>query len=115
MTSNPTAAPKIFVGDIGTVFSARILDENDAVVNISTATTLEMRFRKPGGIVVVQTAILETDGSDGKMRYVSIASDIDTDGAWRSQGHVSFPGDLNYSSSIYQFTVDPILDASWTP
>jgi hypothetical protein len=74
-----------------------------------------MRFRKPDGTVKVETAVPETDGSDGLMRYVSKASDIDQDGAWRSQGRVAFPGGLNYSSSIYKFTVDPILDASWTP
>lgn len=114
MTSSSTV-PKIFVGDEGTVFRARILDESDDVVNIGTATKLEMRFRKPGGVVVTKTASLESDGSDGIMRYVTVAEDIDTDGAWRSQGYVEFPGNLKYSSSIYKFTVDPILDADWTP
>lgn len=114
MTSSSTV-PTIFVGDVGTVFRARILDENDDVVDIGTASTLEMRFRKPGGTVVTKTASLEGDGSAGYMRYVSVAEDIDEDGAWRSQGHVAFPGNLNYSSSIYKFTVDPILDADWTP
>lgn len=109
--------PEIYAGDIGTVFRARILDENDSVVDISSATTLEMRFRKPGGAVDVQTASLDTDGTDGYLRYVTIAGDIDKgeEGAWRCQGHVQFPGGLNYSSSIYKFTVLPILDADWTP
>lgn len=115
MTSSSTEVPTVFVGDVGTVFSARILDENDDVVDIGTASKLEMRFRKPGGVVVVKTASMEGDGSGGYMRYVTIADDISEDGAWRSQGYVEFPGGLKYSSSIYQFTVDPILDADWTP
>lgn len=117
MTSNSTAVPVIYAGDVGTVFRARILDQNNEAVNISTASLLEMRFRNPDGTVTAKTASLDGDGSDGYLRYVTVADDIPvgSEGAWRSQGHVQFPGGLNYSSSLYQFTVEPILDANWTP
>lgn len=109
--------PEIFAGDVGTVFRARILDEEDNVVDVSTASLLEMRFRKPGGTVDVQTASLDTDGKDGYIRYVTQSGDINIgdEGAWRVQGRIQFPGGLNYSSTIYRFTVYPILDANWTP
>jgi hypothetical protein len=41
---------QIHLGDIGTEFQVRILDENKAVVNVASATTKSIIFKKPSGI-----------------------------------------------------------------
>lgn len=96
--------------DIGTIFEVTLLDTNKAVFDISSATTLELRFKKPdpNAAIVVKTASLSTDGTDGKMRYVTIADDLDMAGDWKLQGYVSTAIWTGFSS-IGQFEVQPNL------
>ena len=71
-------AAEIHVGDKGTVFEATMRDENGAIVNLSTATLLQIVFAKPDGSVVTKTAAMSTNGSDGKLRWTtSASSDLD--------------------------------------
>lgn len=79
---------EIHKGSIGVAFRATILDQNDAVVDISAATVKEMIFKKPNGEVVTQDALFVTDGTDGRMQYVSASGDLDVVGLWRHQAHI---------------------------
>lgn len=74
--------------DIGTIFRGTIVDQDDGVVDISTATTKEILFRKPGGQILTKIASFTTDGTDGKLQYQSISGDLDTIGVWSIQAHV---------------------------
>lgn len=80
---------EIHLNDIGTVFTATILDEDDAVVDISTYTPKQLIFTKPSATKVTQTASFVTDGTDGQIKYTSIAGDLDEEGLWQLQGIVS--------------------------
>lgn len=91
------------LNDIGTAFTATIRDESGVVVNIAGGT-FQMRFRKPDATVVDKTATLVTDGSDGKIQYVSISGDIDQSGEWRVQGVVTLSGST-FRSTIKRFNV----------
>jgi hypothetical protein len=81
----------IRVGDIGTVFRLTIVDEVEDVVNISAATTTEIRFQKPDETSVDQDAAFTTDGVDGEIQYVTIADDLDVSGKWKIQAYIVTP------------------------
>jgi threonine dehydrogenase-like Zn-dependent dehydrogenase len=85
-----------------------ITDETGAAVNIASASTKTLTFRKPSGKVVPQTAVLVNTGTDGKMKYVAVAGDIDETGVWSWQGRVAVSGG-DWKTDIFQFTVQPVL------
>jgi hypothetical protein len=74
-------------GDTGTWIELTISDEA-GVVDVSTATTKEIHARKPSGTTVTWTAVFTTDGTDGKIRYQTLAATLDEVGTWVLQGHV---------------------------
>ncbi len=78
----------IRLNDVGTLFKATIVDENDAIVDISSATIMEFIFLKPNKTTLTTTATLYTDGTDGIMKYATVAGDIDQSGSFKVQGHV---------------------------
>jgi hypothetical protein len=94
----------IHVDEAGTIFERTIKDQDDVIVDISGATTKEIIFRKPTGVSVVKEAINSTDGTDGKMRYLAAADDLDTEGYWQWQAHIVFPSGEWYTD-ILQFEV----------
>ena len=93
----------IRVGDIGTTFRATILD-NGVTKDISSATVMQLTFRKPDGTEVTKTAVWTTDGTDGKMQYVAVLNDLNLAGRWVVQGYVETPAG-KWHSSLYNFLV----------
>lgn len=77
---------EIHVGDTGTVFEITIKDDM-SVVDVSGATTKQIFFLKPDETVLTKTAAYVTDGSDGKIKYISLADDFDAEGAWGIQAY----------------------------
>jgi len=98
------AKGEIRVGDIGTVFELTIKDQDDQVVPINQATVKEITLKKPSGTKVTKTAVFSTDGTDGKMRYTSVADDLDVAGDWSYQGYVELP-DGKWKTDIHSFRV----------
>lgn len=100
------ACEEIHVNDIGTVFRGTVYEDCDAqtLVDISTASVMVMYFQKPDGSVVTQTAVFSTDGTDGKMQYTTIASDLDQAGSWKMQGKVTLPAG-DWHTDIHKFKV----------
>ena len=78
------SANEIHQDDIGTAFTITVQDDTTAV-NISTATTRQIKFKKPSGTVLIKTGVFVTDGTDGKLRYTSVADDLDEAGKWYLQ------------------------------
>lgn len=97
------------VGDFGTIFETTVVDEDEVVQDISSASTKNMIFRKPDGTVVTQTTALSTDGTDGKCRYTTVDGDIDMAGEWQRQVHIAVGGG-EWHTSITVFDVDENLD-----
>ena len=97
------AANEIHVGDIGTVFEVTLMD-GSSVVDLSSATTKELVFRKPDGVKLTKTAAFKTDGTDGIITYTSVTDDLDTAGTWRLQAHVVIGGGT-WRSDIGDFKV----------
>ncbi len=99
-------AENIHVGDIGTVFEITIVDDNDAAIDISTATTLQIIFKKPNNRgTLTKTATFTNSGTDGKLEYATISGDLDTAGLWYIQGKVVEATYTN-SSEIDSFLVE---------
>ena len=100
------AEDEIHVGDAGTELIGTILDTCDtrAVADISAATTKEFVFKRPDGTTFTKTAVFVTDGSDGQIRYLSVAADFDMAGWWRIQGHV-IEGSQNHHTKKATFKV----------
>lgn len=99
----------IHVDDVGTIFKVLIKDDDTgAALDIRTATTLQLKFKKPQSPTVTKTAVFTTDGSDGYIQYPVIAGDLDISGKWSVQGFVS-GGGYDNSSEIGTFTVHPNL------
>ncbi len=84
------------LNDIGTIFRSTI-KESGVAVDISAATTLTMRFRKPSGTTVNQTAVFTIDGVNGQLEYVIVSGDLDEVGVWLRQPFVDLPGSPAWS------------------
>ena len=90
------SANEIHQNVICTAFTITIQDDT-TVVNISSATTRQIKFKKPSGTVVTKTASFVTDGTDGKLSYVTIADDLDEAGKWYLQVYLVITGWTGHS------------------
>ena len=105
----PDDIEKLQVGDVGTAFRIRILDDGD-VVDLSSCTLKQIIFKKPDDTVVEETAVFYTDGIDGYIQYVSVDGDIDQTGKWKYQGYVEF-NTLSWHTNYVSFLVKDNLEA----
>lgn len=91
-------ASEIHEGDIGTKLLITITDDG-SVVDISSASTLSIFIKKPNGTVLSRTGTLETDGTDGKMYYITLAGDLDVAGNYKIQAKVVLTSGSYFSST----------------
>lgn len=94
---------EIHKDDIGTEFLLTVKD-GTLPVDISSATTIEILFQKPGtpAVILTKVAAFKTTGVDGKITYTTLAGDLDTVGLWRYQAHVIFSGkDMKSSKNTF--------------
>lgn len=95
---------EIHVSDIGTVFEATIKDD-ETVVDISSAlVTKNLIFKNAAGTSKTKAGSFTTDGTDGLLRYVTVADDLDDAGKWQVQANIVLTTGT-WSSSIYKFDV----------
>lgn len=92
------------IGDIGTAFTIQVVDEDGQAIDLSTASLLQIIFKKPSSARLVKTATLTTDGKDGQMQYVSVDGDLDQTGGWQMQPRITIGGST-WSGSVVTFTV----------
>lgn len=93
---------QIHINDIGTELIVTIKDDG-AVVDISGASTMTIVIKKPDGESLTKTASLYTDGTDGKMEYITQSGDIDQAGLYKIQGIVVLDsGTFHTSISSFQ-------------
>jgi hypothetical protein len=76
------------VGDAGTIFRLTIRDQDGGVVNLSGATLTSIIFYRPDGSQMTKIAEFYTDGTDGIIQYVALASDLNRAGDWKIEGRV---------------------------
>jgi hypothetical protein len=89
--SSCESSNKVYVGDIGTEI---ILDAKE---DISTATTVEIRYKKPDGTTGAWTgAVYDTT----KGRYVTVSGDLDQAGSWYLQLYVVLPSWSGHGETV---------------
>ena len=97
------------LNDINIAIRLTMTKESDSsVLDISSATTKQIIITKPSGEKLTKTATNVTDGTDGKMQYLTITDDLDEFGDYEVQGHIVI-GSLDIHTTIGQFKVDGVL------
>ena len=90
------------------VLKFKTRDPDDAclftTVDIPTATGLSLEVRKPSGALVSLPGLLYGDGTDGKMKYTTVAGDLDEVGNYEMQG-AAVIGGWNGRSDKHRFMV----------
>lgn len=79
---------KIQLLNIGITFLVTVRDQDGNIVDLSAASLKNIILVKPDRTKMTKTADFYTDGSDGKIKYVSVANDLDVIGIWRIQAYV---------------------------
>lgn len=92
------------LGDVAVALVVQIVDPDGAVINISAASNMKIKLRMPDGTTKNFTAVLYTNGSDGKMLYTTLAGDLGQTGTYQIQGKLSVGGGLK-SSFVGTFDV----------
>ena len=96
-------ANEIHVNDIGTQFMLTVKDGSTAV-NISGASTKQITIKKPSGTSITVSTTFDSDGTDGKMYYNTVADDLDEAGSYKLQGKVAIT-DGTFYTDITTFKV----------
>jgi hypothetical protein len=89
------------VGDIG--FEVILIITREGVaLDVAPASSLQMLFRAPDGRSKTFTALLKTDGTDGKVYYrTAAASDLDMAGIWETQVKLTLGSFTGYTSRAF--------------
>lgn len=96
---------RIHVGDVGTELVVAVTDQLGADVDLSGASGLTIYLTHPDGTTLAKTAVVDTDGTDGLMKYVTQAGDLSAKGTWKIQGYVSGAGGWSGSTREGTFEV----------
>ena len=96
-------ANEIHQNDIGTAFTITIQDGTTAV-DISTATTKKIVFKKPSCTKLTYDTAFVSDGTDGKIKYNVVAGDLDEVGTYKLQSYVVI-SDGTFYTDITSFKV----------
>ena len=103
------------LSDVGNILILTVM-EDDVAKDISDATVKEYFIKRPNEITVKVTASFNTDGTDGKLKYVFVATDLDFVGLYEVQVSLETPL-WDGKSTSYFFTVRETLSfviASWS-
>lgn len=92
------------VADIGNRITLVVVDEDNAAVDISTASVKQFVLRKPDGTTATKTATFTTDGTDGSLYYLVESGLLDQTGVWTVQAIVTFGG-ATYHGQFVEFAV----------
>lgn len=101
------ANSEIHVGDTGIDFLITVMD-GTSVLNLSLASATVLRLQKPSGEYITRNMRMHTNGTDGKLVYTFVGSDLDQEGTWRFQIYL-IVGAEQKSSNISRFKVYPNL------
>lgn len=104
-------AADIHVGDVGTSLVVAVVDEAGDPVDVSAATERTIYLTRPDGTILTRTAVNDTTGVDGLIRYDTVANatlpvDFSQSGNWTIEGFVDL-GAAEWSTAATTFVVAP--------
>ena len=86
------------------------LKQDGPAVDISSYTTKEMFLVDPDGVASsAKTAIFDSDGTDGKLKYTILTSEIDAVGNWNVFARIK-KANVELTSAPLEFRVKARLD-----
>lgn len=114
----------VFVGQAGVDIRVQFVTPEDDIINVSSATTKQIRFLKPTGVESDIAADFVATGSDGWIKYVTPSGFLDIPGVWDYWGYAVLPGDVVLVTESGSFEVEQStgnltesilnqIDASW--
>lgn len=92
------------VGDVGTKIVVVVRDETGAVVDVSAASELTVYLYTPAG-TLSRTGAIDTDGTDGRVKYVTTIDDFTVPGAYAVRAKVVIGGNT-WRSKRQTFSVE---------
>lgn len=81
------------IGEVGVALRATFVDQDGTVIDLSSATSKEIRLESPKGVskqLAGQWPAGE-DGTQGNVEGVTVLATIDEIGTWKWQGHATGP------------------------
>ena len=96
-------ASEIHVDDIGVNFNITVMN-GSVPLDVSNADNIYIIFQKPDGSDLTKSASIVNTGSDGNIRYTTVAGDLDQVGTWQIQAKVDFTISV-FSTDIQKFKV----------
>lgn len=94
------------VGDTGLALEVQVMRSGSAV-DISTAVTKEIHLRGPDKVVRELTGSFTTDGSDGKVRFVTLSTTLNIAGPWEIWAYIELPSQT-WNTTKQEFVVDSV-------
>ena len=101
------AQTPIHVGDIGATLQYQFTDSSGNVVDVSTATTLQMTIVRSDASRLTVTASFVTNGKDGLLQYLTQTGDLSVAGMYTLQVYVSWGASKSLHGNIQMFQVWP--------
>lgn len=89
--------------DIGTAITIQVKD-CEGIVDLSSASSIQIKFLKPDKTSLTVDATLVNTGSDGLIRYITSSGDLNVVGMWSYQCIV-FMGGNEWRSDVGTFRV----------
>ena len=99
------AKPTIYQYDIGTILTFNITDQHGMPFDLSTATALQLTFKKPN---YTTASVIPVVATEGKVKYTTIINDLDIVGTWKAQVTVTTPLGIWHSTTV-KFEVNKTL------
>ena len=105
-----SAITDIHTGDTGTVFIITISDTG-VPVDLSSGTSASnvILFKRPDRTTFNRPAVFDTDGKDGRIKYVSASGDINMPGVWHISARVN-TANGQWVATADTFTVHPVFE-----
>ncbi len=80
------------LGDTGVALILQIVTADGDIIDISAATDMKIKLRMPDDTAKNFTAVLYTNGADGKMLYTTLPLDLNQAGTYQIQGKLNVSG-----------------------
>ena len=93
-------------GDVTTLVGT--IKDGGVVVDVSSATLMQIKLESPTGVVATKTAVFDTDGTDGRIKYLTSISDLIEVGMYKFQGFVTITGFSGHSDIVNFDVLDNI-------
>ena len=89
----------------GLVIELTVLNSGKAI-DVSFATKKQIIIKPPSGANIIGNADFSTDGTDGKIKYITTGDDLTTAGNYYLQAYLEGVNFSSYSSTVSFSVVD---------